>query len=211
MSPHGEDSYHVPADHGEARFTERQSRFIGYLRPAEDEAQALSFLREIRARHWDASHNVYAYILRVNNLTRFSDDGEPQGTAGLPVLDVLRRAGVFNVCCVVTRYFGGVLLGAGGLVRAYTRAAKDALDNAGLFVMRRWTRVTLRCPYPLFESLRREIAASGGAESSVDYASDIAMTLWLPSPAADTFCVRVKDLSSGQIVPDIGAEEFRAL
>ncbi len=110
--------------------TEKRSRFIGYCKPVSTEEEATAFIASIRSRHWDARHNVYAYSLREGNLRRYSDDGEPSGTAGMPVLDVLQKSGVTDVCVVVTRYFGGVLLGTGGLVRAYSQAARLGLNAA---------------------------------------------------------------------------------
>ena len=120
--------YKTIARRCEARFIEKKSEFIGYLCPVQTEEQAVAFIEEIRAMHRKATHNCYAYILRENNAARHSDDGEPGGTAGVPIYEVLRKEGLTDVCCVVTRYFGGVLLGAGGLVRAYTKGAKDAVD-----------------------------------------------------------------------------------
>ena len=109
-------------------FTEKRSRFIGYVKPVKTEAEATEFINSIRSKHWDARHNVYAYSLREGNIKRYSDDGEPSGTAGMPVLDVITKNEVYDVCVVVTRYFGGVLLGTGGLVRAYSQGSKIALE-----------------------------------------------------------------------------------
>lgn len=130
-----------------ASFVERKSEFIGNCCPVETEEEALAFVNSIRKQYADAKHNVYAYILRENQTTRFSDDGEPHGTAGLPVLDVLRKEGVSNVAVVVTRYFGGILLGTGGLVRAYTQAAKMALDAAGKQEVEKLMQFLLQCNY----------------------------------------------------------------
>ena len=127
--------YKTIARRCEARFIEKKSEFIGYLCPVQTEEQAVAFIEEIRAMHRKATHNCYAYILRENNAARHSDDGEPGGTAGVPIYEVLRKEGLTDVCCVVTRYFGGVLLGAGGLVRAYTKGAKDAVDAAQIKCM----------------------------------------------------------------------------
>ena len=123
--------YRVPTKDAEAEFVERRSRFIGHLFLTETEEEALARIKQMREKYWDATHNVYAYIIK-DGATRFSDDGEPGGTAGMPVLQVLQREEMYNVTCVVTRYFGGILLGAGGLVRAYAHSAKIALDAAGL-------------------------------------------------------------------------------
>lgn len=134
------ETYLVPARAAEASFTEKRSKFIGQIWPAASEEEALARLAEARKTHADATHNVYAYIIR-HGAVRYSDDGEPSGTAGQPVLGVLQKKLVFNVLCVVTRYYGGVLLGAGGLVRAYAGAASQALDAAGIARMRLWRRV----------------------------------------------------------------------
>ena len=131
-------------------FVERRSRFIGYIAPVRTEEEAAAFISEKKALHWDASHNVYAYILREGQTRRYSDDGEPQGTAGVPVLEVLQREGLTDLVCVVTRYFGGVLLGAGGLVRAYSHGAKLAVDAAERMTMSECTELALEFGYDLY-------------------------------------------------------------
>ena len=144
------DEYRVPTRDAESEFVEKKSRFIGRIWVVENEQQALEQIKNMQKQHWDATHNVYAYIIH-DGPTRYTDDGEPQGTAGMPVLEVLRGAGVENVLCVVTRYFGGTLLGTGGLVRAYGRAAKDALRAAGISLKRIWRKLDLLLPYSYYE------------------------------------------------------------
>lgn len=122
--------YIIPAGYGEAEYIDKKSRFIGQVQHAESEAEAMAFVEQIRKKHADATHNVWAYVLNTGAM-RWSDDGEPGGTSGQPTLNVFRSAGVVDVCCVVTRYFGGILLGSGGLVRAYSKAASMALEAAG--------------------------------------------------------------------------------
>ncbi|MBO5556819.1 MAG: YigZ family protein, partial [Oscillospiraceae bacterium] len=129
--------YCIPAGAGEAEFTEKRSRFLGHVRPVESEEEARAFIAKMKKEYYDARHNCWCYRIQAGP-ERYSDDGEPQGSAGLPMLEVFRREGVSNVVCVVTRYFGGVLLGTGGLLRAYTRSAKDALAEAGRAVVRQW-------------------------------------------------------------------------
>ncbi len=129
------EGYRTIAAPAQEEFVEKRSRFIGQIAPVEGEEEALAFINAVRERHREATHNVYAYILRENQMTRFSDDGEPQGTAGKPVLEVVQREGLVDVAVVVTRYFGGVLLGAGGLVRAYAQGAKTAVDAARVLNM----------------------------------------------------------------------------
>ena len=132
------DEYLIPTDFGEDEFYEKKSHFIGRVWPVETEEAALEKIPQMKKQHYDATHNCWAYIIK-DGAVRFSDDGEPGGTAGMPMLQVLQREGLYNVCCVVTRYFGGILLGAGGLVRAYTKGAKIAVDAAGKSMKRVWT------------------------------------------------------------------------
>lgn len=134
-------------------FTEKRSRFIGYAQPVSTQVEAAAFIERIKKQHHDATHNVFAYLLREGQLERYSDDGEPQGTAGIPVLDVLRKQGVTNCAVVVTRYFGGILLGAGGLVRAYSHAAAIALGKAGIVTMAHCAILDIACDYSFMASL----------------------------------------------------------
>ena len=134
MAAEGQE-YIIPSEFGEAEFVEKRSRFIGRVWPSGTEAEALARIAAMREKHCDASHNVFAYSIR-NGQTRYSDDGEPQGTSGMPVLGVFQSERMQNFCCVVTRYYGGIQLGAGGLVRAYSRTAKLALKTAGISLMR---------------------------------------------------------------------------
>ncbi len=147
-------NYKTVAREAEAEFTEKRSRFIAQVAPVQNEEEALAFLEKVRTRHREARHNVYAYICRENNISRFSDDGEPSGTAGLPVLNVLTRQGLTDVCIVVTRYFGGVLLGAGGLARAYGKSAADGVIAAGACEMIYSEVFSVTVPYPLLDRLR---------------------------------------------------------
>lgn len=200
--------YLVPTKDAEAEFIERRSRFIGHIFRTDTEQQALARLKQMREKHWDATHNVYAYIIR-DGATRFSDDGEPGGTAGMPVLQVLQREGIFNVTCVVTRYFGGILLGAGGLVRAYAHSAKIALDAAGRSMKRVWTNVYLPCPYSWYERMKIEVAAFGGIIKNTDFGADVSFDLLLPEMQTQPFLARVFGISSGTIEGLIGDSEYR--
>ena len=146
-------------------FVEKRSRFIGYARPVSTEAEALAFIAEKKSKHWDASHNVYAYILRDGGVMRYSDDGEPQGTAGIPVLDVLQKSGVTDVVVVATRYFGGILLGGGGLVRAYSHTASIALQAAGIVTMRECLMLEVLCDYGQYGRAAALVPECGGAGS----------------------------------------------
>ena len=201
----------VPAGAGEAEFTEKRSRFIGRVWPVSTEDEALGHIKAMRERHWDATHNVYAYIVRENGAMRYSDDGEPQGTSGMPVLEVFRKAGVTDFCCVVTRYFGGILLGAGGLVRAYSQAAASALSAAGLARLSLWRSMTLRCPYALYDRVRAEAETLGGVIEDTDFAADVTLRLLVEDGSSAAFAARITDLTSGVVVPEAGGTEFRAV
>ena len=201
--------YLIPTKDADAEFVEKRSRFIGHIFHTETEEEALACLKKMREKYWDATHNVYAYIIK-DGATRFSDDGEPGGTAGMPVLQVLQREGIFNVTCVVTRYFGGILLGAGGLVRAYAHSAKIALDAAGRSMKRVWTGVYLPCPYSWFERIKIEIAAFGGIIQKSDFGMDVEFELLLPEAQVQPFLARVFDISAGTIEGMILENEYRA-
>ncbi len=134
----------------ESSFTEKKSEFIGYISPAETEEEAIAFINEIRAMQRKATHNCYAYILRNNNTSRHSDDGEPGGTAGMPIYDVLSKNGITDVVCVVTRYFGGILLGTGGLVHAYSKGASTALANSDIVTMEVADSLKISCDYTMY-------------------------------------------------------------
>ena len=147
-----EKDYFVPfADYGEDKFEEKRSKFTGRLWHVETAEEAVAKIKEMRETYWDATHNCYAYILREGNVMRYSDDGEPQGTAGMPILEVLRHENLTDCVCVVTRYFGGILLGTGGLVRAYTQGAQVAVAAAGVQRMSLYTVALIACPYNLYE------------------------------------------------------------
>ena len=143
-------SYKTIRNRTEASFTEKKSEFIGYISPAGTEEEAIGFINEIRAMHRKATHNCYAYILRNNNTGRHSDDGEPGGTAGMPIYDVLFKNGITDVVCVVTRYFGGILLGTGGLVHAYSKGASMALANSEIVNMEVADSLKISCDYTMY-------------------------------------------------------------
>ncbi len=203
------EEYLVPAGFGEAEFVEKKSRFIGRLWLAESEQEALEKIQAMKKRHYDATHNCWAYILH-GGAVRFSDDGEPGGTAGMPMLQVLQREGLENCVCVVTRYFGGILLGAGGLVRAYTRGAKIAVDAAGKSCKRVWTVIYLPCPYSYYERIRLTAAEFGGIVRDTQFGSEVEMEILLPEAQAAPFQARITDLSAGSVeCMEIG-QEYRA-
>lgn len=198
--------YLVPGPFGEAEFVQKRSRFIGRVWRVSTEEEALGRISEMRRQHWDATHNVYAYSIK-DGPVRFSDDGEPSGTSGLPTLDVFRKGEVFDVCCVVTRYFGGILLGGGGLVRAYSHTAKLALDAAGLYAMRSLEKMKMTCPYGLFEKIRQETERWGDLEDA-EYGADVVVRIVLPEDKATDFTERITDITSGLVCPvSCGSEQ----
>ena len=200
--------YFIPAGAGEAEFVEKRSSFLGHVRYVETEDEAKAFVAEMKKKFYDARHNCWCYIIK-DGAVRYSDDGEPQGTAGIPMLEVLKREGVTNVVCVVTRYFGGVLLGTGGLLRAYTKSAKDALDAAGICVVRRWVKAEIACSYAMLERLKTECTAIGGVVADIEYSADVCLKLLLPEDKADAFSQRTADVTAGSSELKIAGEEFK--
>lgn len=202
--------YYVPARDSQAEFTEKRSRFIGHVWRVETEEEAREKIAQMKAKYYDARHNCWCYILREGGVTRYSDDGEPQGTAGQPMLEVFRREGVENVCCVVTRYFGGILLGTGGLLRAYTKSAKDALAEAGVAVVRQWARTVVECPYNLLERMKLEIAAAQGILGEIEYGAQVRIPALLPVEHWPAYEARITELTAGKIAAEKLGETFQA-
>ena len=195
--------------HGE--FEDRRSRFIAQIKHVESEAEADAFIAEVRSRHHDARHNVPAWIL-ADGRERCSDDGEPSRTSGMPTLEVLRGAGLANVCCVVTRYFGGTLLGPGGLVRAYTAATQAALAAAGpeggIVQMTQVTRVVVQIPYALYERVARLVVDAGGKVADSLFQEDVQLTCVFRSGDEEPFTATLRELANGEDLCRIGEPTF---
>ena len=202
--------YYIPSAPGEAEFTEKRSRFLGHVRCIETEDEAKAFVAEMKKKYYDARHNCWCYIIR-NGAERYSDDGEPQGTAGIPMLEVLRRQNMTNCVCVVTRYFGGVLLGAGGLLRAYTKSAGDALAAAGTSVVRPWSCMDVPCSYSGAERLKTACTAMGGIVEDVEYSSSVTLKVLIPAETEADFTARIFDISGGTVTPLRTGETHRAV
>lgn len=200
--------FRVPYGPAETEFTEKRSRFIGHLLPVETEEQAREFIAQMKKKYYDARHNCWCYLIG-SDLLRYGDDGEPQGTAGQPMLNMFRRENVTNVVCVVTRYFGGILLGAGGLTRAYSKSARDALAAAGVAEMGLWAAAEIPCPYALFERVKGEIAALDGTVDEAEYGADIRLKVSLPAEDTAALQERLTELSAGGIAVAVTAEEYR--
>ncbi len=204
------DAYRTVAAEAEAEFTEKRSRFIGAVCPVSDEAAARDFIQRRTKAHWDARHNVPAYILEHGALCRFSDDGEPQGTAGLPVLEVLRKEGLTDCAIVVTRYFGGILLGGGGLVRAYSHAAKLALDAAGVVCMRRCLTAEIACSYAQYGYLPALIAAQGGTVTDTRFDTAVTVCFTLPQPQQAALEAALTERSAGTLTMTVTGSRYAA-
>lgn len=202
--------YYIPTGDGEAEFVEKRSSFLGHVRLVETEDEAKEFIAQMKKKYYDARHNCWCYIIK-DGAERYSDDGEPQGTAGIPMLEVFRRENVCNVVCVVTRYFGGILLGAGGLLRAYTRSAKDALDAAGISVVRRWVEMELPCSYAMAEKLKLEVAAFDGIVADMEYGAEVTIKVFIPEEKGDDFAERIFDVSHGSVKANVTGEDFKAV
>lgn len=192
-----DDPYRTIRSEAQASFTEKRSRFISHAGPVASQGEAAEFIRKIREENREATHNVYAYLLREGLSQRYSDDGEPQGTAGIPVLDVLRKTGVTDCAVVVTRYFGGVLLGAGGLVRAYSHAASLALDAAGKTEMAACREASLRCSYGCYGRVAPLIARFGGVVDGESFAVEVTLSLHIRCESVDAFRSAFADATCG--------------
>ena len=188
------EAYLTPAGEGSSEYVEKKSRFLGRVFAVSSEDEARALLEAVKREHYDARHNCWCYILR-GGAKRYSDDGE----------------GIENVLCVVTRYFGGILLGTGGLVRAYTAAAKDALLDAGVNEMRQWASLRVTCPYSLYDRVRLEAEKLGAVFENTDYGADITLALLLPEEAAEPFAQTLRELSAGRLVPEKVGSVFRGV
>ena len=192
----------------EAEFIERKSRFIGQIAPVSTEEDAVAFVNAIRERHREATHNCYAYVLREGLKSRFSDDGEPSGTAGRPILEVLQREGLTDVAVVVTRYFGGILLGAGGLVRAYAQGAKAAVDAAVPMLMCPAVLLRLEIPYDLYGKVSYILPRHHIITRALDFGENVAMTLLIRTEGMAAFGAELEELSAGAVSPVVVEEVY---
>ena len=199
----------MPTGFGEDEFIEKKSRFIGRIWPVESEEEALEKVQLMKKQHADATHNCWAYIIK-DGPVRFSDDGEPGGTAGNPMMQVLQKEQLNNVLCIVTRYFGGILLGAGGLVRAYTKGAKIAVNAAGKSVKRVWSVLYVPCPYPFYERVKLEVAAFGGIIRKTEFTSEVELEILVAENQMQPFLAKLTDMSAAAIEGMETGKEYRA-
>lgn len=201
------ESYITIKQAATAEFIEKRSRFIGTIRPVQSESEAAAFMTAIRAEYRNANHNCYAYIIR-GNIQRYSDDGEPQGTAGIPILEILRKENIVDAAIVVTRYFGGVLLGANGLVRAYSHTAKQALAAAEILLMQPCTLFSLELAYPLYDRVNLLLQNTGAVILQSDFNTNINLKLRIPSSSFPEISAQLTELTGGAAIPVVLGEEF---
>ena len=193
-----------------AEIVEKKSRFIANIRHVESEAEAMQFVDKIRKEHYNARHNVYAYIL-AGGIKKYTDDGEPSKTAGLPILEMLEKQGITDVVCVVTRYFGGTLLGTGGLVRAYTEAAKESLSASGVVQMTKCSLFELKVPYANLGSVEYLIKSSGARCEEKNYAEDITMVVSIERTKADSLRESIQNEFGGCVDLSTKGEVYKKL
>ena len=203
-----EGLYTTLAKEASAEFEEKRSLFIGYAKPTKTEEEALEFVAKIKQKHKDATHNVFGYSMKHGILARYSDDGEPQGTAGMPVLDVIRKSGVDDATVVVTRYFGGVLLGAGGLVRAYAAGAKLALEAAGIVTYESYTEISLTCSYADYQKLSAELPRFGAILDNTVYADSVTLKFAVKDAVTESILGRIREMSGGKLTPIVLGNRF---
>lgn len=191
-----------------AEMVEKKSVFIGSAAPAKTEEEALAFIDKIKHKYGDATHNVYAYMVKGGAQARYTDGGEPQGTAGIPILDVIRKNNFTDAVIVVTRYFGGILLGAGGLVRAYSASAKLAVDAAGIVTYEPYTVFTVACNYQEYQRLSVELPKFGAEQDDIDFAESIKMTMAVRKAVFEDLKVKVSEMTNGRCIPAVIGERM---
>lgn len=202
-------NFYVTIEHeASAEFEERRSRFIGYAKPVKTVDEALEFIKQKKKENSDATHNVFAYMLEDGRVARYSDDGEPQGTAGMPVLDTIRKSGADGVCVVVTRYFGGILLGAGGLVRAYAHAAKIAIDAANIITYEKYEVFSLRCGYSEYQKILPVLTSYSAVIDDTVFEADVKIIYAVKVGVAQNLDPKISEISFGKYSAQKEGERF---
>lgn len=197
------DRYRTVANESQTLLIEKKSKFISNVKPVDNENDAIAYLNEMRSRYSDATHNVYAYVIDENNIFRYSDDGEPSGTAGMPVLDTIRKAGLVDVIVVVTRYFGGTLLGTGGLVHAYGASARQGLLESKIIVRSLCDIIAARVDYTLVGKMQYKIASDGYMLEDTVYDNEVTFKICCPIENTDRLIAELIDLTNGKAVCDV--------
>lgn len=192
-----------------AEFEEKKSRFIATVKPVTNEEDAVAFINELKSKYWDASHNVYAYsISGASLIQRYSDDGEPSGTAGMPVLEVMKRMEIHNAVVVVTRYFGGTLLGASGLIRAYSKSAALGLEAAEVVTKKQCTNLNIVLEYTLFGKLQNMLMSNNYIIKSVSYGQDVELTVITDEGTEEELIKEITEVTNDRAITDVGEKEY---
>lgn len=201
--------YKTVLNHAVAEYEEKRSRFITSVRPVSTEEEAVEFINQLKAKYWDATHNVYAYHIGGDSvIQRFSDDGEPSGTAGLPVLEVIKRMELQDVVVVVTRYFGGTLLGAAGLIRAYGKSALLGIEASGIVTKKLCEEIHVTLKYPVFGKVQNQVLNYGYTIKDIKYTQDVEMYLLIPIDERNRFIEYINEATNGEALLKIGEKEF---
>ena len=201
-------TYRTVLNPSKEEMIEKKSRFIASVKPVTTEEDAINFINEIRANNRDATHNVYAYVVQENNISRYSDDGEPSGTAGVPVLEVINKEYLTDVAVVVTRYFGGTLLGAGGLVRAYGKSAKLGIDSAKITEKIYCHQISIDCPYDMLGKIRYLIETGEYILGDITYSDSVNVSAYIKYDLLDKFLKELTETTNGSVEPVITGEMY---
>lgn len=183
-------------------FTEKRSRFMGHIKPVKTEKEAIDFINSKKEKYWDATHNVYAYSLREGNIKRYTDDGEPSGTAGVPALDVIMKEELYDLVVVVTRYFGGILLGTGGLVHAYSKSVIDAINAAEIITMTPCDKIFLNCSYSQYGKIQNIVSNLGGKIENTVFTDSVDIYILISNTMTEKLFKEITAASSASIKPE---------
>lgn len=203
------DSYYTIKKQATGELTEKRSRFIATVLPVETQEQAMQYIDALRSKYWDARHNVYAYTLLEGQVKRYSDDGEPQGTAGVPILNVLEKMQLQNTLVVVTRYFGGILLGTGGLVRAYSQTAKIGLEQAGVVLRCLCNEIKITCDYNLLGKIQKFIEKNGIKLKEISYADSVSVYVHHKIEETDRLIAQLTELTDAAVQTEIIGQDYQ--
>ena len=202
------EKYTTVRSEAHVEFEEKRSLFIGHATHVDSEEQAQAFIKQLKKEYFDATHNCFAYFLKGGIIARYSDDGEPQGTAGVPMLETIRKSGVDDVCVVVTRYFGGILLGAGGLVRAYSHSTAIAIEGAGIICYEPYSVYELRSGYSEYQKYSNLLANYGVIIDDTSFEADVCVRFAVKRERADKLLDKIRETSCGKDVPTLVGERF---
>ena len=202
------EQYTTISQEAHVEFEEKRSLFIGHALHVDTEEEALAFIKQMKKQYSDATHNCFAYLLKGGIVARYSDDGEPQGTAGVPMLETIRKSGVGDVCVVVTRYFGGILLGAGGLVRAYSHATSIAIEGGKVVTYEPYSEFLLRCGYSEYQKYSNILANAAAVIDGTEFGADVVVRFAIKRDKAEKLLSKISEAGYGRDVPQLVGERF---